>query len=266
MQEGKPIRVFRSSGAKHNVYRALAISGKPTPTQYRYDGVYQVTSVTYFDEDGIEHSEGPNTLSSGKPGRIYQFQFKRLQLGNDAGMNQKSTETLMNDSINKGTLGPEALPAHADDKTLEWPFSISHPVAHPATPVVVSPPQEEHCSSSAAAAAAAPPSNCLEEYMCGEGLSQHFGEFPTPGLGTLTTSPASAEYSFPSSSAAGQLNQQDIDVGETLRNFVLNGSLPISEHGRLGWVPFVSPTMSEVLEPPTCNGLHRTPRKRPRIW
>ena len=106
MASSKPIRVFRSSKALQNPYRALTRANGPT--QYRYDGLYRVSSVDYVDEEGNKRSERATNASPSVTGRLYQFQFERIGTGSDDSSNQKSFQQLINHSTANGTLAPAA--------------------------------------------------------------------------------------------------------------------------------------------------------------
>jgi len=105
MSEKGIIRVFRSSSAELNPFRALLMERK---TAYRYDGLYKVTSVTYIDNTGNVRTETPENLSDAVTGRTCHFDFQRLQAGDDVASNRKTTEELMKYSISHGTMGAEA--------------------------------------------------------------------------------------------------------------------------------------------------------------
>lgn len=123
MAQGKPIRVFRSSAAEQNPYRALH-RPKEEPTQYRFDGNYTPVSVGYIGQDGKPCRETCGNLSPPLTGRIYQFQLERVKVGDDTNMNRKSPLKLMHYSVSKKTMTSEAFPAFPKHKRLEWPLPI----------------------------------------------------------------------------------------------------------------------------------------------
>ena len=173
MATAKPIRVFRSSAAVENPYRALC--GPKQPTQYRFDGLYRVSLVSFWNENGIGTQETPDKVSPPAVGRIYQFQLEREIAGSGNDLNLLSKEQLMDYSIYSNTLGADARAALIRHETLGWPLPIMQ--ISPSQPAqIVDTPQ----ATSIGAAYSQPPEQPvlrehtpslpvrLKEFLCGK--------------------------------------------------------------------------------------------------
>lgn len=97
MEKRIPIRVFRSSRLD-NEYAAES-PVKNGSARYRYDGLYRLEGVRFDDGSGIEKEERPRCLSPLVKGRVYKFQLARIEVREDEMSNRKSTEEIMEDSI-----------------------------------------------------------------------------------------------------------------------------------------------------------------------
>ncbi len=102
-----PIRVFRSSRLE-NAYAAES-SEKNGSARYRYDGLYRLEGVRFDNGSGIEKEEMPKCLSPLVKGRLYKFQLARIEVGEDENSNCKSTEEIMEESIEPGRLAAAIL-------------------------------------------------------------------------------------------------------------------------------------------------------------
>ena len=112
MKKRIPIRVLRSSSGQNSTYKALRIKGKST--QYRYDGLYEIKSVSFHDDTGTKKTETLDCLSERVMGRLYKFHLERLPSGGGIYENEKTTHKLMQDSFSKGTIGMEAVALFAE--------------------------------------------------------------------------------------------------------------------------------------------------------
>jgi hypothetical protein len=99
------IRVFRSS-VLQNPYQARAANEKKSASAlYRYDGLYQVTQVSFADEvSGINIYETPEHLSPIVSRRLYRFSLRRIAASTDAYTNQMADDTLMDYCRSQGTM------------------------------------------------------------------------------------------------------------------------------------------------------------------
>ena len=104
-----PIRVFRSSVLR-SPYKAL--SKTTSPACYRYDGLYKVEVVHFFDETSEQASivECPEKhLTSRIPSsRVYLFHLTRIDDGVGQRANRLSSEEFLRQSIERKTMLPEA--------------------------------------------------------------------------------------------------------------------------------------------------------------
>jgi len=104
-----PIRVFRSSVLR-SPYKALSKSS--SPACYRYDGLYKVELVHFFDESSEQATivECPEKhLTSRIPSsRVYLFHLTRIDDGVGLRTNRLSSEEFLRQSIKRKTMLPEA--------------------------------------------------------------------------------------------------------------------------------------------------------------
>jgi hypothetical protein len=109
MEKKNPIRVFRSS-VLPNSYQAIENHDKRSVSArgriYRYDGLYQVTEVSFVESSGMKISQGPENLSPLVIHRLYYFQLVRLPAGRGADRNEMSDDTFMENCRAWGTRLP----------------------------------------------------------------------------------------------------------------------------------------------------------------
>jgi hypothetical protein len=106
MANKNPIRVFRSS-VLPNPYRAVEENPKYSVSPsaiYRYDGLYQVTEVSFVLPGGIKVSEVPGKSSPVVSHRLYYFQLVRLEAGTGALFNLTSDQTCIDNCRAQGTM------------------------------------------------------------------------------------------------------------------------------------------------------------------
>jgi hypothetical protein len=109
MANKNPIRVFRSS-VLPNSYRAIENNEKKSVSAgaiYRYDGLYQVTEVSFVESTGIKICQCPENLSPEVTHRLYYFQLVRLPAGRGADRNEMSENTFMDRSRAFGAMLPK---------------------------------------------------------------------------------------------------------------------------------------------------------------
>ena len=109
------IRVFRS-GSLGNPFKALYSKHETNASKlYRYDGLYIISNVAYFEESKGSITETPDTMSPVTKGRLYEFTLQRVNTvdasdGTTAFANQMENVEYMRHCRKKGTMLPEDTP------------------------------------------------------------------------------------------------------------------------------------------------------------
>jgi len=107
--EALPIRVFRSSVLK-SPYRAL--SKKPSPACYRYDGLYKVEAIQFKDATShhtfvVDHP-AEHIRTRVPASRVYLFYLARVDAGDGEFANALSSDDFLRHSIERQTMLPVA--------------------------------------------------------------------------------------------------------------------------------------------------------------